>query len=110
MSDKPVRRRKTQPKKTLDRAQRRLRAIQEALSLIDPTRRAAVERKAAQIPLKYRLGYVRAAAGIASPRQVIKVRCLECTGYEPDEIRRCTLCECECFLYRPYQEEVADDQ
>lgn len=40
--------------------------------------------------------------GEASPRQAIKAFCLECIGFEIDEIRRCSAPTCPLRAYRPY--------
>jgi hypothetical protein len=108
MSEKRVRHRKGQPKEAPSRAERRLRAIQEMLSLIDPARRADVAKRAAQIPLQHRLGYVRSAAGLVPPRQAGKAHCLECMGWSRDEVRCCTSLACPWYPYRPYQERSSD--
>lgn len=55
------------------------------------------------IPKLYQGGYERAVCGKASPRQAIKLQCLECVGYERDEITRCTDTGCALYHYRPFQ-------
>ena len=71
---------------------------------LDPGRESAIEKRAAQIPRKYRSAYVRAASGEASPRAVIKAFCLECLGWQPDEVRHCTAPACPLFAHRPFQD------
>jgi len=73
---------------------------QEPLSAIDPTRRPFVEKRAADMPKKYRSGYLRAAAGKASPRKAIWGHCLECCGWQRREVELCTGYACPLYLYR----------
>ena len=86
--------------KSYQSADRRLRAIQKALSLVEPTRRPMVESRAIQMPLLYRAGYLRAAAGKASPRAAIKAFCLECVGWDRKEVSLCTAPACPLYPYR----------
>jgi hypothetical protein len=106
MSKEPVRRQTDQPKETLSRAERRLRAIKETISLVNPDWRAALEKMVAQIPLQHRLGYLRAIAGLASPRQEIKAYCLMCVSWERQEVAQCTNVLCPHYLSRPYQDRL----
>ena len=85
------------------KAEARLQAIQKAISGVDPTRQSAVQHRAAQMPVSCRLGYLRAAAGTASPREAIRAHCLECTGWVRREVTLCTALACPLFAYRPYQ-------
>jgi len=85
------------------RSEARLRAIQGALSTIDPDRRPSVERLAAEMSVLYRNCYLKAAAGKASPREAIKAHCLECVGWERSESTLCTGTACPLYAYRPFQ-------
>ena len=78
---------------------------QKARNHSDAAREAAIAEKAAQMPKSCRAGYLRAAKGKASPRQAIKAFCLECTGWERNEVRRCTGVACPFWLYRPFRSE-----
>ena len=73
------------------------------LKRVDPARRAAVEERAAQIPPKYLRGYLRAAAGSASPRAAVKSFCLECLGWISADVTDCTAPACPLYQYRPFQ-------
>jgi len=45
----------------------------------------------------------RAYAGSASPRQAIKAFCLQCVGYQRQDVAGCTAVACPLHKYRPYQ-------
>ena len=78
-------------------------ACAKALSRIDPPRRPSVEKRAADVPEMYRPGYLRAAAGKASPRAAIKAHCMECVCWQRNEVTLCTALACSMYLYRPFQ-------
>ena len=86
--------------KSHSQAETRRRAIQEALSKVDPIRRPVVAERAQQPPLSYRAGYIRAAAGIASPRQAIRANCLYCLGWDRNAVSECTSSHCPLWTYR----------
>jgi hypothetical protein len=44
----------------------------------------------------------RAFKKIASPREAIKAKCLECCNYSRDEISSCTVVLCPLHNYRPF--------
>jgi len=88
------------------RAERRLRAIQEALERVCPTQRAAVEKRAAEMPVSLRLGYLRAVLGEVSPRQAIAAHCMECCGWERRGVGLCTAKSCPLYAYRPGRRSV----
>ena len=52
-----------------------------------------------QIPGKYRSLYLRAWGG-KSRKAAIRAFCLECTGYDAAEVRRCTDGACPLYPYR----------
>jgi hypothetical protein len=45
----------------------------------------------------------RAFAGKASPRQAIKAKCLECSGFDRAEVAACSVVLCPLHPYRPFQ-------
>ena len=45
----------------------------------------------------------RAFLGTASPRQVLKAKCLSCANWQRDEIESCTVETCPIWRYRPFQ-------
>jgi len=58
------------------------------------------------IPPKYRKLYDRVMSGAASPREAIKLHCLDCWGYARREAEECCGFKCALYLYRPYQKLV----
>ena len=72
-----------------------------------PARMARVRRKLANVPDRYKPLYLRAllsaATGRGSMRQAIKAHCLECCGWQRNEVRDCTSIACPLWDYRPYQ-------
>lgn len=77
-------------------------AIRERLSVLDPKKRAMVEKRAKETPKSARLGYLRAATGESSPRQAIKAFCLECVYWIRSEVSMCTARGCPLYEYRPF--------
>ena len=65
-----------------------------------------IQNRAAGMPETMRQGYLRAAAGTASPRAAIKAFCLECVGHVRAEVTQCTDEACPLFLYRPFQSDA----
>ena len=82
----------------------RKQAIQDGLSAVEATCRSLVEERAKQAPISRRVGYLRAAAGTASPRAAVKAFCLECLGWDRNEVSRCTGLACPLWQYRPFRE------
>lgn len=66
-----------------------------------PEQRIAQRR--ADMPELYRKQYDRCMTGKASPRDAIKMQCLECWGYVRAETAACDNTACPLYLYRPYQ-------
>ena len=58
------------------------------------------------MPQQYRKLYDRVMSGKASPRQAIKMHCLECWGYVRTETQNCADYACPLRAYRPYQKPV----
>jgi hypothetical protein len=88
------------PQKTAEGAKKRRN---QALRAVEPARRAAVARRAGNMPVSMRKGYFDAASGKASPRAAIRAHCLECVGWEREEVPACTAVACPLYLYRPFQ-------
>jgi hypothetical protein len=57
-----------------------------------------------EIPQKYRILYQKAISG-QSKTAAIQVHCLECCGWQKEEVRECTDINCALFAYRPYTRE-----
>lgn len=60
-------------------------------------------RRLAQFTNKHQMLLRKAWAGTLSPRQAIKVQCLECCGEDIPSISGCTSPCCSLWKYRPYQ-------
>jgi hypothetical protein len=75
----------------------------KVLDEMDPARRQRVEERMREIPRMYRNGYLRAAAGKASPRAAVKAFCLECVCWEREEVRSCSAVACPLYEYRPWK-------
>jgi hypothetical protein len=71
---------------------------------------ASQEGELSRTPISARGIVARAFAGKASPRQAIKARCLQCSNYQRDEIKHCTVEGCALWTYRPYQDDAAEEQ
>lgn len=69
------------------------------------TDKRLMEHRAA-MPSKYRKLFDRVTSGRASPREAIKLNCLECCGYVRNEIVLCNDLACALYAYRPYQKLV----
>lgn len=79
----------------------RLRSCAKALKLVPASRRAFVSKRCKIVPIRYRLGYLEAVAGVASPRQAVKAQCLECCGWNQTDVDECTAYACPLYAYRP---------
>ena len=62
-----------------------------------------VAKRAETVSPKYRIGYLRAAAGKVSPREAIKAKCLDCCCWQREEVAHCTVVCCPLWRYRPFQ-------
>ncbi|MBM4078134.1 MAG: hypothetical protein FJ278_00420 [Planctomycetes bacterium] len=89
------------PRQVADRA---AKSLQSALEAMDAARRSKVEQRARDCPTRHRLAYLRAACGLASPRQAIRAQCSECLGWERREVALCTALACPLYAYRPFVE------
>lgn len=70
-------------------------------------REARVAKCLAEGSAMFRPVMEKAYSGDASPRNAIKAKCLECTGFDREVIRSCTGYSCPLWAYRPYQIEGA---
>jgi hypothetical protein len=67
------------------------------------TREQQIEKRLEQMPRIYRAIYRSAAKG-KSRKAAIHAQCLECCGYEKEEVRECTDSGCPLYMFRPYKE------
>ncbi len=54
------------------------------------------------VPESLRKLYGRCLLGIVSPRQAIKMQCLECVSYVREEVELCTDKGCPLYAFRPH--------
>ena len=73
------------------------------IDTIEERRRKTIERRTPTVPPKYRGLYLRVLNNEASPRQCIKVTCLECMGWVRSEVAKCTSVACPLFNKRPFR-------
>lgn len=66
-----------------------------------PTER--IIRRRSFVPAKYKRMFDRCISGTASPRDAIKMHCLECWGYVLDEAANCDNCACPLFCYNTHR-------
>ncbi len=65
----------------------------------------SIIKKADDMPEIYRKNYLAAISGKASPRNAIKSFCLECMGWQRNEVSRCSTIDCPLNLYRPFRKD-----
>ena len=65
-----------------------------------------IAKRRGDMPKKYRKLYDRVVTGKASPREAIKMQCLECFGWVQSEMVKCECYACGLYNYRPYQKPV----
>lgn len=80
---------------------------------VTPAEAATLERYLAQsVPDKHKIATERALLGQIARSTAIRVKCLQCCGYQREEIKVCTVITCALFPVRPYQDKTetnADD-
>lgn len=69
-----------------------------------------LDRKLEHCPRRYQAMLVASVVGELSPRQAIKVACLECVCWQKTLVRTCTSLACPLYPLRPYQEDGVDDE
>ena len=55
------------------------------------------------VPATCQAIFTKAFAKTLSPRAAIKAKCLDCSEFDRDEIRNCTVVLCPLHAYRPFQ-------
>ena len=71
-------------------------------------REAVVARRQQGVPPKHRKLYLKVMRGEASPRQCIKVMCLECVNWQRSDVAHCTAPACPLYHLRPFKAPVED--
>ena len=72
----------------------------------EKSRKERIATRRARMPKRYRVLYDRCTSGKASPRQAIRMQCLECYGWVQTETAQCDNVCCPLFRYRPYQKRA----
>jgi hypothetical protein len=60
------------------------------------------------VPEKHKIATARALLGQIPRSTAIRVKCLQCCGYQRDEIKACAVLTCALFPVRPYQDKTTD--
>lgn len=55
------------------------------------------------VPDKHQLATLRALKGQTAKASAVKMKCLQCCGYQREEIALCTVIRCALHCVRPYQ-------
>jgi hypothetical protein len=76
---------------------------QDALKRLPEGRQAKVRETLAEMPHIHRKAYLQAVLR-RSRAAAMKAFCLECTGWQKGEVRRCTALDCPLWAWRPYQD------
>lgn len=63
-----------------------------------------------RVPVKSRGVIAKAFGQACSPRQAIKAKCLDCSGFDREEVRTCRVSVCPLWPWRPYQSGDTDEQ
>lgn len=71
------------------------------------TREERIEITLRNAPTSAKMSLGRAFDGVASPRQAIKAKCLECCGFDRKTVAGCTGYSCPLWAYRPFQDRTA---
>jgi hypothetical protein len=66
-------------------------------------RQEQINKRLNNIPKIYRQIYKEAVEGL-SRKAAIHAFCLECTGWQKEEVRKCTSPDCPLYALRPYQD------
>ena len=83
--------------------EKRSERIQGLLDRVRPDRRPQIEKRLAQVPRSLRANYLRTVTGTRSMKLRCKMFCLECCGWQKDEVAQCTAKACPLWEIRPCQ-------
>lgn len=62
------------------------------------------------VPDKHKLATQRALLGQITRSTAIRVKCLQCCGYQREEIKVCAVITCALFPVRPYQDKLVSEE
>jgi hypothetical protein len=89
------------------KAQKQISILPTPYQNLSPEARGEAEKRIIQrrvdMPRSYRRTYDRALSG-NSLRAAVKAQCLECMGWQREEVRVCTAYPCPLWPYRDYTE------
>lgn len=58
------------------------------------------------VPEKHKIATERALLGQLPRSGAIKIKCLQCTNYDREEVRYCSVLSCALHAVRPYQDKA----
>jgi len=58
------------------------------------------------LQISYQFLFLKNYFGVITRSQAIKLKCLDCTNYQREEITNCTIKKCALFKFRPYKKPV----
>lgn len=61
------------------------------------------------VPVKHQIATRRALLGQMGKALALKIKCLQCVGYQREEIKLCTVITCALHPVRPYQDGLASE-
>ncbi len=72
---------------------------------------AALRSLILSVPRKYRLSYARALKVPTARALAVRMKCIECVGFEDiqDRVGGCTVRGCPLWLHRPFQDGLEED-
>jgi len=79
--------------------------VEKTLERLDPVKRKQVRDRVENIPESRIRAYLKATLGNGSPSNAIKAHCMECVGWNTNEIKECTCYGCALYEFRPYKDE-----
>ena len=71
-------------------------------------RDGVVTKRLQKVPSKHRKLYLKVMNGEASPRQCITVMCMECVGWQRNDVAHCTSLACPLYRLRPFKAPAED--
>lgn len=83
--------------------------IKEARNTTPEEQRKIEEYVEQSVPEKHKIATRRALLGQITRSTAIRVKCLQCCGYQREEIKTCSVLTCALFPVRPYQDKAIDE-
>ena len=62
------------------------------------------------VPDKHKVATERALKGMMSRTNAVKIKCLQCAGFQFSEVKNCTVITCALHPIRPYAQSSGDDE